>query len=116
MYFTALEGFGEGLHKELLLEWNIKVITVQPGGVKTEWAKGNMVDRPLSAAYDTPESPANKMRNLYNSTPPMGDAVKRMFTLFECPYLLTDVLVDSQPGAHNHLPGSQPSSQIAFGW
>ncbi|KAH0828164.1 hypothetical protein J3R83DRAFT_3865 [Lanmaoa asiatica] len=72
----ALEGFSEGLHKELSPEWNIKVITIQPGGVRTEWAKGNMVDRPLSAAYDAPNSPANKMRDLYKSTPFIGDPAK----------------------------------------
>lgn len=118
MCFTALEGFSEGLHKELLPEWNIKVITVQPGGVRTEWAKGNMVDRPLPPAYDTPKSPANTMRDLYKSNSLVGDAVKRMSTLFECPYnLSTDAhIVNSQPGAHSHLPGSQPTSQIAFGF
>ena len=75
--FTALEGFSEALHKELLPEWNIKVIAVQPGGVRTEWAKGSMVDRPLPPAYDTADSPAKKMRDLYKTTQPMGDAVKR---------------------------------------
>ena len=74
---TALEGFSEALHKELLPEWNIKVIIVQPGGVRTEWAKGSMVDRPLPPAYDTFDSPAKKMRDLYKTTQPMGDAVKR---------------------------------------
>ncbi|KAN0091564.1 NAD(P)-binding protein [Tylopilus felleus] len=72
----ALEGFSEALHKELLPEWNIKVIIVQPGGVRTEWAKGSMVDRPLPPAYDTFDSPAKKMRDLYKTTQPMGDAVK----------------------------------------
>jgi NAD(P)-dependent dehydrogenase (short-subunit alcohol dehydrogenase family) len=72
----ALEGFSESLHKELLPEWNIKVIVVQPGGVRTEWAKGNMVDRPLPPGYDAPDSPANKMRDLYKSTQITGDATK----------------------------------------
>ncbi|KAG9309258.1 NAD(P)-binding protein [Chiua virens] len=72
----ALEGFSEGLHKELSPEWNIKVITIQPGGTRTEWAKGSMVDVPLPPAYDTPDSPANKMRNLYKSGQGTSDPVK----------------------------------------
>ncbi|KAF8134284.1 NAD(P)-binding protein [Boletus edulis] len=72
----ALEGFGEALHKELPPEWNVKVITVQPGGVRTEWAKSNMIDRPLPPAYDAPDSPANKMRELYKTDQAMGDATK----------------------------------------
>jgi NAD(P)-dependent dehydrogenase (short-subunit alcohol dehydrogenase family) len=71
----ALEGFSEALHKELPLEWNIKVITIQPGGVRTDWAKGNMVDRPLPPGYDAPDSHANKMRDIYKS-PATGDATK----------------------------------------
>jgi hypothetical protein len=35
-----------------------------------------MVDRPLPPAYDTADSPAKKMRDLYKTTQPMGDAVK----------------------------------------
>ena len=77
---VALEGFSEALHKELLPEWNIKIIVIQPGGVRTEWAKGNMVDRPMPPAYDTPDGPAHKMRELYKS-PGTGDATKRTSTL-----------------------------------
>ncbi|KAI9573516.1 NAD(P)-binding protein [Boletus coccyginus] len=72
----ALEGFSESLHKELQPEWNIKVITIQPGGVRTEWAKGNMADRGLPPAYDSPDSPAKKVRNLYKSGQVVGDAAK----------------------------------------
>ncbi|KAF8134273.1 NAD(P)-binding protein [Boletus edulis] len=72
----ALEGFSEGLHKELSPEWNIKIIIAQPGGVRTEWAKSNMAYRPFPPAYDAPDGPANTMRNLCTSTPSMGDAVK----------------------------------------
>jgi len=72
----ALEGFSESLHKELPPEWNIKVITIQPGGVRTQWAKANMVDRPLPPAYDAPDSPANKMREIYKSPHLTGDATK----------------------------------------
>ena len=76
---TALECFSEGLHKELLPEWNIKVITIQPGGVRTEWAKSSMIDRPLPPAYDTSGSPANETRALYKNTKAMSDPIKRVF-------------------------------------
>ncbi|KAF8431455.1 hypothetical protein L210DRAFT_3487663 [Boletus edulis BED1] len=72
----ALEGFSEALHKELLPEWNIKVILIQMGGVRTEWVKSNMVDHPLPPAYDTPASPANRMRHFVKSNPPTADPIK----------------------------------------
>ncbi|KAG6379337.1 hypothetical protein JVT61DRAFT_11797 [Boletus reticuloceps] len=72
----ALEGFSEALHRELLPEWNIKVILIQIGGVRTEWVKSNMADHPLPPAYDAPGSPANRMRHFVKSNPPTGDAIK----------------------------------------
>ena len=74
-----------------------------------------MVDRPLPPAYDAPDSPANKMREIYKSSPLTGDATKRMSILFEFLHRLMIHVVNSQPRAHCHLPGGQPSSQIAFG-
>jgi hypothetical protein len=75
-----------------------------------------MVERPLPPGYDTPDSPANKIRDLYKSTQITGDATKRMFILFEpLPLSAVTHIVDSQPRAYHHLPGSQASSQIAFG-
>jgi len=73
---SALDAFSEGLHKELLPEWNIKVVTIQPGGVRTEWAKSNMVDRPLPPAYDAPDGPANEVRGLYKNTKATSDPIK----------------------------------------
>ena len=84
----ALEGFSEGLQKELLPEWNIKIIIIQPGGVRTEWAKGNMVDRPLPAAYDTPDSPANQLRDIVKNDTPTSDPIKRAFLFVQRSYYL----------------------------
>lgn len=34
--FSALEGFTEAVSKEMLPEWNIKAVIVEPGGFQTE--------------------------------------------------------------------------------
>lgn len=39
----ALEGFTEAVSKEVDPDWNIRFAIIEPGGVKTKWASGNMV-------------------------------------------------------------------------
>ncbi|KAI0757925.1 hypothetical protein C8Q74DRAFT_1302174 [Fomes fomentarius] len=72
----ALEGFSEGLNKELDPAWNIRVIAVQPGGVRTQWAQGNMQDLPLPPAYASPDGIATRFRQLIKGNPPMNDSDK----------------------------------------
>ncbi|KAI0328199.1 NAD(P)-binding protein [Cubamyces sp. BRFM 1775] len=72
----ALEGFSEGLHKELDPKWNIKVIVIQPGGVRTLWSTGNMVTLPLPPAYADPEGIPTKFRNIARGSSSIGDPDK----------------------------------------
>ncbi|KAI8989924.1 NAD(P)-binding protein [Trametes punicea] len=72
----ALEGFSEGLQKELDPTWNIKVITIQPGGVRTLWATSNMTMLPLPPAYADPEGIPTKFRQLVRGQTPIGDPQK----------------------------------------
>ncbi|KAI0737850.1 hypothetical protein C8Q80DRAFT_1276259 [Daedaleopsis nitida] len=72
----AFEGFSEGLNKELDPAWNIRVIAIQPGGVRTEWAKGNMQDVPFPPAYTAPDSVAQRFRDLVKRGGVMSDANK----------------------------------------
>ena len=110
----ALEDFSEGLHKELLSEWNIKIITIQPGRVRTEWAKGSMVDRSLPPAYDTPDSPANKLREIVKNDTRTSDPINRAFLFVQHSLLVTgDHVVHSQPCTDQCFQGTQSSSQIA---
>ncbi|OBZ80061.1 hypothetical protein A0H81_01386 [Grifola frondosa] len=75
----ALEGFSEGLHKELDPTWNIKVITIQLGGARTEWGKSNFRELPLPLAYNDPEGIPNRMRILIKDNTPISDPVKGLY-------------------------------------
>ncbi|KAL7282800.1 hypothetical protein ACG7TL_004277 [Trametes sanguinea] len=73
----ALEGFSEGLNKELDPKWNIKVIVIQPGGVRTLWSSTNMAVKPLPPAYHGPDTIATKFRAVVRGAgKPMGDPYK----------------------------------------
>ncbi|KAI0658710.1 hypothetical protein C8Q70DRAFT_1120976 [Cubamyces menziesii] len=72
----ALEGFSEGLQKELDPRWNIKVTIIQPGGVRTLWAGSNMVEVPLPPAYADPESTPAKFLQVMRGTKYIGDPNK----------------------------------------
>ncbi|KAI0364603.1 NAD(P)-binding protein [Pilatotrama ljubarskyi] len=72
----ALDGFSEGLQKELDPKWNIKVISVRPGGVRTLWAGENMATVPLPAAYADPQGPAASFIQIMKGPTPIGDPYK----------------------------------------
>jgi NAD(P)-dependent dehydrogenase (short-subunit alcohol dehydrogenase family) len=60
----ALEGWTEGLSKELLADWNIHFLCAEPGGVKTEYnetSKSFMDRGNRHPAYTDPSSPTNQM-------------------------------------------------------
>ena len=76
---AALEGFSEGLNKELDPAWNIRVVAIQPGGVRTEWAKGNMQGVALPPAYAAPDGIAQRFRDLIKKSGAMSDANKGLF-------------------------------------
>ena len=60
----ALEGFTEGLAKEIPADWNIHFLCVEPGGVKSRFAatSTNALDRAnRHPAYTDPQLPTNLM-------------------------------------------------------
>ncbi|KAI0355526.1 NAD(P)-binding protein [Trametes cingulata] len=72
----ALDGFTEGLQKELDPKWNIKVISIRPGGVRTLWAGENMATVPLPPAYADPQGPAASFIQIMKGPTPLGDPYK----------------------------------------
>jgi NADP-dependent 3-hydroxy acid dehydrogenase YdfG len=57
----ALEGFTEGVAKEMYPEWNIKFMIFEPGGVKTGFSS-NLQMGPRHPAYADPKGPTNVFR------------------------------------------------------
>ncbi|KAH9930883.1 uncharacterized protein B0H18DRAFT_1143444 [Fomitopsis serialis] len=71
----ALEAFTESFIKEMLPEWNIKGVIVEPGGFRTDWNAGSLVRFPAPPQYDTPESPTVRFRKMTAQTY-IGDPAK----------------------------------------
>ena len=61
---TALEGFTEAFTKEMLPEWNIKGVIVEPGGFNTEWSGSSMVHVLIPEAYNRPDAPSVLFRQM----------------------------------------------------
>ncbi|PCH38204.1 NAD(P)-binding protein [Wolfiporia cocos MD-104 SS10] len=78
----ALEGLTEAFTKEMLPEWNIKGIIIQPGGFRTEWYRSSLVKVPVHPKYDTPTSPSNVHRKMCEQ-PFIGDAAKAAKALMQ---------------------------------
>lgn len=51
----ALEGFTKSVAKGLRPEWNINLLIVAPGGVRTNFATSSLGTPPLHPAYDLPD-------------------------------------------------------------
>ena len=81
--FAALEGFTEAFTKEMVPEWNIRGVIIQPGGFRTEWAKSSMVTLPLPPQYDRPDAPSVKFRKLLAQNPMMGDPHKAALAIMQ---------------------------------
>ena len=60
----ALEGFTEAFIKEMLPEWNIKGVIIEPGGFNTEWSGTSMVHIPIPEPYDRPHAPSVLFRRM----------------------------------------------------
>ena len=73
---AALNAFSEALHKELDPAWNIKLIVVQPGGVRTDWAGASMNRVPLPPAYADPNGIPAQFRKAALDSTYMNDADK----------------------------------------
>jgi NAD(P)-dependent dehydrogenase (short-subunit alcohol dehydrogenase family) len=64
MYYCskfALEGATETIAKEMLPEWNIKFLILEPGGIKTEYAGSSMVYIDRHPAYAGPDSATSQL-------------------------------------------------------
>ncbi|KAJ7499724.1 hypothetical protein FB451DRAFT_1074003 [Mycena latifolia] len=59
----ALEGFTQAFTREMLPEWNIRGLIIEPGGFQSEWAKGSMQTLPAPPQYG-PTSPSGVMRTV----------------------------------------------------
>ncbi|RDX47368.1 NAD(P)-binding protein [Lentinus brumalis] len=72
----ALEGFTESFTKEMLPEWNIKGVIIEPGGFRTEWGGSSMLHLPVHPAYDKPHAPAVRFREMTKGAVFIGDPRK----------------------------------------
>ncbi|KAF7331022.1 hypothetical protein MVEN_02442500 [Mycena venus] len=57
----ALEGFTQAFVREMLPEWNIRGLIVEPGGFQSEWVNGSMQTFPAPPEYG-PTSPSGVVR------------------------------------------------------
>ena len=63
----TLEGFTQSVQKELIPIWNIKLMIVSPGAVKTNFA-GNIKYLTRHPAYaDDPEAPLTSLNEMINN-------------------------------------------------
>ncbi|KAI0738083.1 NAD(P)-binding protein [Daedaleopsis nitida] len=64
----ALEAFTEAFTKEMLPEWNIKGVIIEPGGFRTEWNGTSMVRLPIPPQYDQPHAASVRFREMTQSS------------------------------------------------
>ncbi|KAJ5769167.1 NAD(P)-binding protein [Penicillium odoratum] len=57
----ALEGFTKSVAQELRPEWNINLLIVAPGGVRTKFVESSSGIRPRHPAYDLPGGAFNQL-------------------------------------------------------
>jgi len=67
----AVEGFTESVAKEMLPEWNIRFMILEPGGVRTNFASGMRYSE-RHPAYADPNGPTNQLIS-YVQTPGIQD-------------------------------------------
>ncbi|KAJ7735130.1 hypothetical protein DFH07DRAFT_115779 [Mycena maculata] len=69
----ALEGFTQAFAREMLPEWNIRALIIEPGGFQSEWAGGSMQTFPAPPQYG-PTSPSGVVRTVLDpaNADPLG--------------------------------------------
>ncbi|KAJ3544826.1 hypothetical protein NM688_g5697 [Phlebia brevispora] len=67
----ALEGFTQALNQEMVPEWNIKAVLIEPGGIETN-IKDNLVFFPTPPAYKDPSTPSQAFVNWALKAPLLG--------------------------------------------
>ncbi|KAJ7862637.1 hypothetical protein B0H14DRAFT_3611633, partial [Mycena olivaceomarginata] len=65
----ALEGFTQAFAREMLPEWNIRGLIIEPGGFESEWASGSMQTIPAPPEYG-PTSPSGIVRTVLDPANP----------------------------------------------
>ena len=78
-----MEGFTESFIKEMLPEWNIKGVIIEPGGFRTEWSRGSMIRLPPLPQYDLPHSPMNIMKRAREQATFVGDPARAAKAIME---------------------------------
>ncbi|GBE81793.1 hypothetical protein BKA93DRAFT_738065 [Sparassis latifolia] len=68
----ALEAFTEAFTKEMLPEWNIKGLIIEPGGFETEWGGSSMIHVPIHPRYQGPTSPGLAFRKMREASHQYG--------------------------------------------
>ena len=107
------------LNKELDPSWNIRVIVIQPGGVRTRWANGNMLDLPFPPGYDGTDALPTRFREMIKNNVAMNDSNKgtgsKYIVLLTC--RSSTLNSGSRQGPHCDLQGdkSAPSSSARCG-
>lgn len=87
-FIQALEGLTESVTKEMLPEWNIKAVIIEPGGFRTEWNASSMERIPPHPLYAHPTSPTSLFKQMAAENLTMGDpakAAKAMMTIASIP-------------------------------
>jgi len=73
----------------ILDSWVTMLDSIEPGGVRTEWNKGNMIRVPTHPAYTGADAPSTTFRPLIN-TEYTGDPMKGdIFTIILSNFVLT---------------------------
>lgn len=68
----ALEGFTESVAKEMNPDWNIQLLIVAPGGVRTKFACSGLKNVPRHPAYESPTSKFSQLKE-YIANPASQD-------------------------------------------
>lgn len=80
---SALETVTLAANQEVLPEWNIKAVIIEPGKFDTKWLTGNMVMGPRHPAYPD-DAPGRQFLNQFDQFPQIGDlqrAAQAMITI-----------------------------------
>ncbi len=100
----ALEGFTESVAKEMFLEWNIRFLILEPGGVKTEYVSSLKMSQRHPAYLDS-KGPTSQLL-AYLQTPSVQDT-------WSDPVLVVQAVV--KVVASNDIPLRLPMGSDAWG-
>lgn len=79
----ALEGFTKSVAKELRPEWNINLLIVAPGGVRTNFATSSLGAPPRHPAYDLPDGAFSQLADYIKAQDTWSDPDSCAKVLFD---------------------------------